>query len=34
MISVDKIFKIFKKNKIELFTGVPDSVLKENQNKV
>ena len=33
MISVDKIFKIFKKNKIELFTGVPDSVLKETKIK-
>ena len=33
MISVDKIFKTFKKNKIELFTGVPDSVLKETKIK-
>ena len=33
MILIDKIFKTFKKNKIDLFTGVPDSVLKETKIK-
>ena len=32
MIEVKKLFKFLKKNKINFFTGVPDSILKETSN--
>ena len=32
MIEVEKFFKVLKKNKINFFSGVPDSILKSTKS--